>query len=57
MINDDYYGIAVDIGEVRVESFATWVQELLVDYLRTNMATLLPIGVAISRRVSVAECV
>ena len=31
---DDYYDIIVDIGEVRVESFADRVQELLVDYLR-----------------------
>jgi hypothetical protein len=31
---DDYYDIAVDIGEVGVESFATRIQEMLVDYLR-----------------------
>ncbi len=31
---DDYYNIAVDIGDVGVESFAMRVQELLVDYLR-----------------------
>ncbi len=31
---DDYYDIAVDIGEVGVDSFATWFQEMLVDYLR-----------------------
>ncbi len=29
---DDYYDIAVDIGEVGVESFATRIQEMLVDY-------------------------
>ena len=31
---DDYYDIVVDIGEVGVETFATRVQEMLVDYLR-----------------------
>ncbi len=31
---DDYYDIAVDIGEVGVYSFATRIQEMLVDYLR-----------------------
>ena len=30
---DDYYDIAVDIGEVGVDSSATLIQELLVDYL------------------------
>ena len=33
---DDYYDIVVDIGKVGVETFATGVQELLVDYLRTK---------------------
>ena len=33
---DDYCDIAVDIGEVGVETFATLVQELVVDYLRTT---------------------
>jgi hypothetical protein len=31
---DDYYDIAVDIGEVGVDSFATRIQEMLVEYLR-----------------------
>ncbi len=31
---DDYYDIAVDIGKVGVDSFATLIQEMLVDYLR-----------------------
>ncbi len=30
---DDYYDIAVDIGEVGVDSFATRIQEMLVDFL------------------------
>ncbi len=33
MTNIDYYDIAVDIGEVGVDSFATQIQEMLVDYL------------------------
>jgi hypothetical protein len=33
---NDYYDIAVAIGEVGVESFATLVQEMLVDYLCTK---------------------
>ncbi len=33
---DDYYNIAVDIGQVEIESFATQVQEMLVEYLRTK---------------------
>ncbi len=34
--HDDYYDIAVDIGEVGVENFATLFQEFLVDYLCTK---------------------
>jgi hypothetical protein len=30
---DEYYDISVDIGEVGVDSFATRIQEMLVDYL------------------------
>ncbi len=33
---DDYYDISVDIGEVGVDSFATRIQEMHVDYLREN---------------------
>jgi hypothetical protein len=33
---DDYYEIAVDIGEVGVESFATLVQRMLVEYLSSK---------------------
>ncbi len=33
---DDYYDIAVYIIKVGVESFATLVQELLVNYLRAK---------------------
>ena len=33
---DDYYDLVVDIGEVGVPEFATLVQELLVDYIRTK---------------------
>ncbi len=32
-VYDDYHDIVVDISEVGVETFATWVQELLVKYL------------------------
>ena len=35
-VYDDYYDIVVDISEVGVEKFASLVQELLVDYLRTK---------------------
>ncbi len=45
----------VDICEVGLESFATPIQELLVDYAQTT-ATRSPIGVAISGRVSMAGC-
>ncbi len=31
---NDYYDIAFDIGEVGVNSIATRIQEMLVDYLR-----------------------
>ena len=54
---DDYYDSVVDIGEVTILEFATRVQELLVDYIRENMGTLPPIGVAIFRRAIVAGCV
>jgi hypothetical protein len=37
---DDYYYIAVDIGEVGVDSFATRIQEMLVDYLRDKYGCL-----------------
>ena len=30
---DNYYDIAVDISEAGVDSFATRIQEMLVDYL------------------------
>ena len=33
---DDYYDIAVDIGEVGVDSFATLIQEMLVNYIRAK---------------------
>jgi hypothetical protein len=33
---NDSYDIAVDIGEVGVESFSTLVQEIIVEYLRAK---------------------
>ena len=33
---DDYYDWVVDIGDVGVQEFADWVQELLVDYIRAK---------------------
>jgi hypothetical protein len=35
-VYEHYYDTMVDIGDIGVESFATRVQEMLVDYLRDN---------------------
>ncbi len=48
---DDYYDIAVDIGEVGVDSFATLNQEMLVDYLRDKH------GDSVADPASVGGCV
>jgi len=55
--DDDYYDIAVDIGEVGVDSFATRIQEMLVDYLRDKHGDKVAIGATISLPASVAGCV
>jgi hypothetical protein len=59
---DENYDIAVDICEVGVDSLATRIQEMLIDYLREKHGdnlppTRSPIGAAISGRASMAGCV